>query len=125
MPKFQWILYLTLARELLTLAENKSVTDIESCYRSVISRAYYAAFGVAKNHLISIGVRIPREKAHAFVIKQFQDNIRNYQVIGNRLLTLRDLRNNADYDDNVFHVNTKAINAIRQSQEIINLINQL
>lgn len=92
---FDWADYLTLADELA------SRTGDEAAERTAVNRAYYAAFGVARRHLIRSGVAIPRiGAAHTHVWTSFHDTPdltqRRIANLGRRLLRRR---RRADYDD--------------------------
>jgi hypothetical protein len=50
---FDWSRYLDLADELA-----RRVSD-EAAERSAISRAYYAAFGMSRRHLVQSGIVVP------------------------------------------------------------------
>lgn len=70
---FDWAEYLNLAGELCATPTSPS-TD-EAKYRSAISRAYYAAFGKAKNHLRNNDgdTAIPTgASAHKYVRRKFE-----------------------------------------------------
>ena len=137
--KFQWSLYLTLASKLSSLALTEQTLNTselmsnnsikEAYYRAAISRAYYAAFCSARNYLRdTLNLRIPLENTHNFVINEFKErwDIKNSRTISNTLYTLRKDRNNADYDDNpIRNVDSTATRVMRDSQKIVELINQL
>ena len=132
--KFEWTLYLDLARELLVLTSleqqlNTNENIKEAYYRTVISRAYYAAFCTARNYLRdTLNIRINKVDSHAFVIIEFKEQrkLKNSHNISNTLHSLRNYRNMADYDDickiRLDHV---AQHAVKESQRIIDLISAL
>ena len=130
--KFEWTLYLDLAKEFLVLTslEQELNTNIkEAYYRTVISRAYYATFCTARNYLRdTLNIRISKVDAHAFVIIEFKEQrkLKNSHNISNTLHSLRNYRNMADYDDickiRLEHV---AQHAVKESQRIIDLISAL
>jgi uncharacterized protein (UPF0332 family) len=132
--KFEWTLYLDLAKELLVLTSleqelNTNENIKEAHYRTIISRAYYAAFCTARNYLRdTLNIRISKVDAHAFVIIEFKEQrkLRNSHNISNTLHSLRNYRNMADYDDickvRLDHV---AQHAVKESQRIIDLISAL
>ncbi len=107
---FDWSEYLKVAQELVEQAkESTSSADNEAKVRAAVSRAYYAAFGMARNHLRNKD-RIPeprplvnraneRVNIHRYVREKFQnssDAVR--QEIGQNLERMSDNRNAADYD---------------------------
>lgn len=63
-------------------------------YRCSISRAYYAAFHVAKQHL-----QMDEDAKHEEVIERLKDFDNGYgdDELSGRLLNLKKKRNNADY----------------------------
>ncbi len=65
----------------------------EACLRSVISRAYYAAF-LAAREAMQVGAQT--RDVHALTISVLLD--RGHTGIGNRLQRFRIDRNRADYD---------------------------
>ena len=91
--------------------------DSQECYRTTVSRAYYAAFLVArdKRNLSSVG-----EGGHLRVV----DNLRNSTDIadiktGNRLDSLRTLRTKADYKCQESLVKREAGESLALSQKIL------
>lgn len=90
---FDWSQYLNVARELAGTATTPA--NQEAKLRAAISRAYYAAFINARNHLRNQeGILIARTSAaHKYVSDQFEcssDTVR--QSLGKKLLRLRDFR---------------------------------
>ena len=99
---FDWSEYLGLAQELA--GQIVSPASQEAKLRAAISRAYYAVFCKARNHLRDHeGHAIPLGgQAHAYVRDQFKnspDRLRSQ--IGHNLDRLRRHRNLGDYDDTV------------------------
>ena len=107
---FDWLEYLQVAQELAEQAKkSSSAAEKEAKVRAAISRAYYAAFGMARNHLRD-KEKIPeprplvnkmneRVNIHRYVREKFQysnDSVR--QEIGHTLERMCDNRNVADYD---------------------------
>jgi hypothetical protein len=90
---FDWSAYLVLAEELATRTES------EAALRSAISRAYYAAFGLATARLQREGVALPRLAAHEAVWTGYRSHPRReWQNIGLRGDLLRGYRIQADYE---------------------------
>jgi hypothetical protein len=88
--------YLTLARHLDNRPRGQPE---EACRRSACSRAYYAAYVVARDTLLGLPVQIPRSSTHRAVIDVFKASKHSdVRIIGGQLETLRDWRNTADYD---------------------------
>jgi uncharacterized protein (UPF0332 family) len=120
---FNWSRYLSLAQQLYSNSNGD-----EAFLRSAISRAYYAAFVTARNHLRDKDrIRnIPVIDAHNFVITQFelsQNPLRNR--IGVKLRNLRKWRNFADYEDRMFQLNYRTRTAITSAQEVLNDLQSL
>lgn len=96
---FSWAEFLTLADGLF---RNPTVTIEEACFRSATSRAYYAAYGSARNYgrdkeglWLSGGAR-----DHQLVRDHFMNTADpTRKKIGLDLDRLRDDRNAADYND--------------------------
>jgi uncharacterized protein (UPF0332 family) len=137
---FNWSLYLALAKELQTLVLPDEIVDIdgnildnnafkEAYYRTAISRAYYAAFCIARNYLRdTLQINISKVDAHNFVIHEFKErrNLKNSHNIANTLYSLRQYRNDADYNDiPIINLDKKVQYAIKESQRVISLIAQL
>jgi uncharacterized protein (UPF0332 family) len=87
-------------RDFLPLVVHLAGGTTEAEWRSAISRAYYAAFHVARQLLADLGFRVPRaDTAHIFVAWRLQNcSVPQIQKAGADLDTLRSLRNQADYD---------------------------
>jgi len=97
---FSWAEYLDLAKELAGVQHREARTEADA--RSSISRAYYAAYGSARNRLRhQDGLVIPGGPVgHSFVSGQFQNAAETARkAVGANLDRLRIARNRADYDD--------------------------
>jgi uncharacterized protein (UPF0332 family) len=93
---FDWAEYLALAKELI---ENPTIYP-EARQRSAVSRAYYAAFNLAKNYLEQAEEQsLPKTAdAHRYVAEYFRlSDDPDQREIGNNLARLRLFRNQADY----------------------------
>lgn len=92
---FDWTKYQVLAEEL-----GRRTSD-EASLRSAISRAYYAAFCKARNHLLQEGEQIPKTgRAHKIVWDKYRKaDQRRQKSIGTTGDRLRRQRGKADYDD--------------------------
>lgn len=87
----------------LSVASYLSQANNEESFRSSISRSYYAAFNKAKRYALAGTPRLTigyKENAHEKVAIWLQANHHHNQV-GDWLMELRRMRNNADYDDNL------------------------
>src|SRR4051794_30970024 len=99
---FDWGEYLSLAEALCGVAVSGPLISDEAQYRSSVSRAYYAAFILARNRLRDVDlVPIPRSvNAHVFVARAYEHHADPRRVqIGVRLRDLGADRNRCDYDD--------------------------
>ncbi|MBI3697209.1 MAG: HEPN domain-containing protein [Acidobacteria bacterium] len=117
---FDWSEYLNVARQLLVYGTGPQ--SGEGSLRSAVSRAYYGAFGTARNHLRDReSLVIPRGRnVHIWVRDQFQnsrDAVR--KDIGATLNRLREARNKADYRDVVQGWRDMAIKALADAEETI------
>ncbi len=101
-------------RDFLQLADALAAGSTEAEWRSAVSRAYYAAFHVARALLLHCGFAVPRgEQAHAYLWRRLS-NASQAEVVaaGGNLLDLRRERNWADYDlERPFHQPTAASQA--------------
>ena len=99
---FDWEEYYKLAQELSGVTTVSS--NIVAKFRCSISRAYYAAYCLARNHLRDVdGIPIPKKHAHTFVIKQYTSHANIVRKrIGTNLNRMKKRRVKADYKE-VFH----------------------
>ena len=87
-------------REFLALARVLSLDTTQAAWRTAVSRAYYAAFHVARLLLTDLGFVVPQaDRAHAYLWLRL-NNCGDSQVqqAAVSLNTLRGRRNAADYD---------------------------
>ena len=101
-------------RDFLSLANTLLAEKTESAWRSAVSRAYYAAFHVARLLLRDLGFRTPpcADQAHAYLwfALCLKSGDPQSQVAGQRPRDLRSERNRADYDiDNLLLQGTAAV----------------
>jgi uncharacterized protein (UPF0332 family) len=108
-------------REYLKLATTLAAGTGEAEWRSAISRAYYAAFHVARELLMSLGFRVPRaDRAHSYLWLRFANaGAANVKIAGNRLNDLRSQRNRADYDSHSSLLQATAVNEVKNAEDII------
>lgn len=113
---FDWAEFLAVAEHLHT-APAPTCTR-EALLRSVVGRAYYAAYGVARQYAAQhLGFRV-----HG----QPDDHVRlpwrlisyGLPLAGTRLKDLRDWRNECDYDDNVDDLEHVASIALLRARQI-------
>jgi uncharacterized protein (UPF0332 family) len=93
----------------------------EAEWRSASSRAYYAAFHVARRLLLSLAFGIPRaERAHAYLwLRLANSGHADVDLAGNRLNHLRGERNAADYDEHRVLGQLLAARHVQTAEEII------
>ena len=123
---FDWSEYLELAQELA--GDGAGSPNEEAKLRSSVSRAYYAAFCKARNHLRDIdGYQISQHvNVHKHVRDQFKDSSdKSRKKIGTDLDRLRKRRNKADYDDFVNKLPQLTILSLESSHNIISALNTL
>lgn len=110
---FNWRDYYTLAQ---ALAKYKSR---ESALRSAVSRAYYAAFCIARNKALSQGLEIERsENVHEKIIRYYRSNPATVWV-GNQLDRLRNNRNRCDYDNEISQPIKLSTSSLELSKRIL------
>ena len=121
MMAFDWGKYIVLAEELGARSED------EAALRSAVSRAYYAAFGKARNHLHQENIHFPKNvSAHTVVWNKFREDAEEHRkVIGTIGDRLRRSRNKADYDDDFFPVASVAQDAILKAKSLIGYLENL
>jgi uncharacterized protein (UPF0332 family) len=108
-------------RDYLSLARALAAANTEAEWRSASSRAYYAAFHVARRLLLDLSFRVPRaDKAHSYLWLRLS-NAGHADVItaGGRLGGLRQERNRADYDDYRPVTQATATSNVLLAEEII------
>jgi uncharacterized protein (UPF0332 family) len=111
---FAWEDYLSIATILLD-----DTTAPEAALRSAVSRAYYAAFNIARLYLRENGrlKLLAQPNAHRAVWAELRDS--NHPIessLGHVGFRMRSFRNKADYDDSyprLHHDATFAISAAR------------
>ncbi len=103
------------ARLLLT----NSATEVRC--RTVISRAYYAAFHACSNLAGALGLRDRRDRsAHGLLIRFLADRgEETHRERADLLGKLRDLRNTADYNLGITVTKAVAEDAVEDATEIV------
>jgi hypothetical protein len=84
----------------MPLARRLASASTEPEWRSAVSRAYYAAFHVARQLLEDLGFRVPyADRAHAYLwLRLHNCGDPQVRLAGGELNGLRGSRNLADYD---------------------------
>ena len=126
---FDWSEYLRLAREITDSVSDK--WDREAALRCAISRAYYAAFCAARNHLEREGQRLSRSGLdHRDVPRRLRERSdAASKQIASHLERLRIDRNRADYHDTLVgfggtldNLAAAADEALRVAEEVISVL---
>ena len=88
------------SRDFLDLAAELILGEREADWRSAVSRAYYAAFHVARQLLDICGFRVPQaDRSHKYLAQRLMNSGHPEVVdVGLDLDDLRRVRNSADYD---------------------------
>lgn len=125
--KFYWPDYHRLAKELFN-SPDFLAANYEATIRTVISRSYYAAFKVVFNYIRDIEkVSPPRgDNEHWFTInfmKRTNNSLK--KDIGDSLDRLRNLRNLADYQDELFDQFNRANYCLILAENIFENIRQI
>jgi hypothetical protein len=116
----------------LALAEGLAASRFEASERSAASRAYYAAFNVARRWLEAHAMPIDDRGAHRQVWQAFRAADRAtpatheaWVLVGSLGNSLRVLRNQADYDDVVLDLDSRVVGALRDAKRILALLPEL
>lgn len=135
---FNWSEYFDVAQELFEQAKHSSPHQ-EAKLRIAISRAYYAAFGMARDHLRSkdriweprtlTNAKGERVSVHEYVIDQFINSLDSKRAeIGVNLDRLRRYRNAADYhlDDSLLNnISFTTQATLRWTKEVLSALKKL
>lgn len=134
---FNWNDYFELSLNLAGISDISECSKItesshgksNACLRASISRAYYAAFCIARNYLRDEldDPRLKRQNNDVNVHKYVSDELsnspnRNLSKAGKDLSRLRINRNQADYEDNVRGIESKVAISIKLADDIIRSI---
>lgn len=108
-------------RDYLTLARTLAAGATEAEWRSASSRAYYAAFHVARLLLLGLRFRVPQaDRAHGYLWLRLSNADHADTITAGRSLgQLRRQRNWADYDDRRTITKAGAIQNVQEAEEII------
>lgn len=101
------------SREFLSLSDELSQRESEACWRTAVSRAYYAAFHRTRDFLEALGFQTRQsDQAHAGVYRRLSGaNVRELSEAARCLMALRRLRNEADYDLILAFPKTESVDA--------------
>lgn len=123
---FDWSMYLHLARELAGCTSPPSTEEAK--LRSAISRAYFAAFCHARNHLRDReGLPVPAGvDVHRYVRDRFRSSPEPLRkAIGENLNRLRKARNRVDYDDAVQNLSAQTHIVLGRAEQVIATLSRL
>ena len=129
--RFDWEYYpdvaTSLCYEIVEGERNETLTQMEEAkLRATNHAAYYAMFHFAKNFILTTKISVPRHNVHQFVINFFTNGTKPVQrSIGKDLRRLRDIRNQADYDNEVDDLLDKTLESIVLVNKIIPSLYQL
>lgn len=112
------------ALDFLAVAGEWAVGSREAEWRSAASRAYYAAFHVARELLEGCGFVVPTaEPAHSYLwLRLANAGQPDIQAAGNKLRELRRYRNWADYDLRVPFPDFDAVGQVQDADDVIQLL---
>jgi uncharacterized protein (UPF0332 family) len=107
--------------DFLSLAQLLAAGWTEAAWRSAGSRAYYAAFHIARDLLRGLGFAVPAtDVAHKYLAFRLQNcGQADLQQAGRDLDKLRDFRNRADYDLYPVFVQQRAYMSADLARQII------
>ena len=110
----------------LTLADEWVQGPTEAHWRSAVSRAYYAAFHVARLLLEELGFEVERgDRAHAYLTHRLcQCGHPEIGAAGTTLINLRRSRNEADYGLKAPFSHRRAIQDVETAHETIAVLLQ-
>jgi uncharacterized protein (UPF0332 family) len=108
-------------RDFLALAARLAAEATEADWRTAVSRAYYAAFHVARTLLSDLRFTVPRaDRAHQYLVFRLSNSGEaSVEQAGRDLETLRRLRNRADYDETPAVTQPQASAAAQVAQGVI------
>ncbi len=117
---FDWKTYQDLAEEL-------RLRDDEASKRSAISRLYYSVFHQSKNFLIDIEDYDYSEnkEPHAQVWNEFIRKGKTFKSIGENGKRLRNIRNDADYKDEIIRLDDVLETSFRTANNVLTYLQQV
>jgi uncharacterized protein (UPF0332 family) len=108
-------------RDFVPLATRLAAGTTEADWRTAVSRAYYAAFHVARRLFADLQFTVPRaDRAYQYLVFRLSNSGEAaVEPAGRNLETLRRLRNRADYDETPALTQPQAAGAIQVAEAII------
>ena len=109
------------------LAEKLRQNEDEASKRSAISRLYYSVFHQAKIFLIDIENfnYSENKEPHAQVWNEFINKGKTYKSIGENGKRLRNLRNDADYKDEIGRLDDVLETSFRTAKNVLTYLQQV
>jgi uncharacterized protein (UPF0332 family) len=111
-------------RDFLPLATRLAGGTTEADWRTAVSRAYYAAFHVARRLFADLSFAVPRaDRAHQYLVFRLSNSGESaVEQAGRDLETLRRLRNRADYDGTPALTQPQAGAAVQIAEGILRVL---
>lgn len=108
-------------RDFLSLADTLAKGATEAEWRTGCSRAYYAAFHVARQLLLALGFRVTHaDRAHGYLwLRLSNAGVAEVQEAGRKLNDLRRQPNGADYEERQTISQANAAKNVQRGEEII------
>jgi uncharacterized protein (UPF0332 family) len=112
------------ARNFLITADQLARGATEADWRSAVSRAYYAAFHVARQLFTTFGFTVPRaDRAHSYLwLRLCNCGDAAVRRAGADLDVLRRLRNHADYDVDRPLLQATALTQVQNARQVIQVL---
>lgn len=123
---FRWADYLAVAEELVKRGQSGVLGD--ACFRSAISRAYYAALLTARNWIRDqLGIEPPEDaEIHRFVPTCLTESgIAEAVRLAPMLRRLKEHRSAADYNDRIVNPGKVAELSLLEASEVVGTIEGL
>lgn len=111
-------------RDFLDVADEWAAGMREAEWRSAVSRAYFAAFHVARDLLSACGFAVPQgEQAHGYLWIRLQNTGHpDVKRAGSDLNYLRTMRNRADYDLKQPFPHALAFGQVQAADDIVQVL---
>ena len=114
-------------RDFLPLAARLATGTTEADWRSAVSRAYYAVFHGTRDLLTGFGFKTPRaDQAHEYLYRRLNNSgLAAVQQAAAQFRSLRQVRNQADYDMNRPCPKAVAATQLRVAHQILQTLDAL
>ncbi len=111
-------------QDFLLLAARLAAGTTEADWRTAVSRAYYAAFHVARRLLADLQFTVPRaDRAHQYLVFRLSNSGEAaVEQAGRDLETLRRLRNRVDYAEVPALTQPQAAAAVQLAEGVIQVL---